>query len=180
MSGRDFVIRYIDNEDETINVSDDEDLLTAYDIAERDLKGSLKLTVQFKSQLQRSVTATTSMPFTPREESKREEVPTATSNEAARLLSKQALKKAMKEAQREAARREKMEAKKAQKEALKKLPKPDHVKKMGKDLFGIDPPEPVIQEVPSQPINQSPAHPISSLVDEFEEFKREEPRITEP
>lgn len=45
------MIRYIDNEDETINVSDDEDLLTAYDIAERDLKGSLKLTVQFKSQL---------------------------------------------------------------------------------------------------------------------------------
>jgi len=112
-SGRDFVIRYIDNEDETINVSDDEDLLTAYDIAERDLKGSLKLTVQFKSQLQRSVPATTPMPFTPREESKREEVPTATSNEAARLLSKQALKKAMKEAQREAAKREKMEAKKA-------------------------------------------------------------------
>ena len=120
------------------------------------------------------------MPFTPREESKREEVPTATSNEAARQLSKQALKKAMKEAQREAAKREKMEAKKAQKEALKKLPKPDHVKKMGKDLFGIDPPEPVIQEVPSQPINQSPAHPISSLVDEFEEVKREEPRMTEP
>jgi len=45
---------------------------------------------------------------------------------------------------------------------------------MGKNLFSIDPPEPVIQEVPSQPINQSPAHPVSSLVDEFEEFKREE------
>ena len=52
MSGRDFVIRYIDNEDEIINVSDDEDLWTAYDIAEKDLKGSLKLTVQFKNQLQ--------------------------------------------------------------------------------------------------------------------------------
>ena len=122
MSGRDFVIRYIDNEDETINVSDDEDLLTAYDIAEKDLKGSLKLTVQFKNQLQsaqglqRSMTST-SIPSTPREESKREEVPTATNNEAARLLSKQALKKAMKEAQREAAKREKMEAKKALREA---------------------------------------------------------------
>jgi hypothetical protein len=44
-SGRDFVIRYVDNEDETINVSDDEDLLTAYDVAEKDLKGSLKLMV---------------------------------------------------------------------------------------------------------------------------------------
>jgi hypothetical protein len=122
MSGRDFVIRYIDNEDETINVSDDEDLLTAYDIAEKDLKGSLKLTVQFKNQLQsaqglqRSMTSTP-IPSTPREESKGEEVPTATNNEAARLLSKQALKKAMKEAQREAAKREKMEAKKALREA---------------------------------------------------------------
>jgi hypothetical protein len=48
-SGRDFVIRYVDNEDETINVSDDEDLLTAYDVATKELKGSLKFTVEFKS-----------------------------------------------------------------------------------------------------------------------------------
>lgn len=50
-SGRDFVIRYVDNEDEVINVSDDEDLLTAYDVATKDLKGSLKLTVDFKSTI---------------------------------------------------------------------------------------------------------------------------------
>jgi hypothetical protein len=53
------------------------------------------------------------IPSTPREESKKEEVPIATNNEAARLLSNQALKKAMKEAQKEAAKREKKEAKKA-------------------------------------------------------------------
>jgi hypothetical protein len=51
MSGRDFVIRYVDNEDETINVSDDEDLTTAYEVAEKDMKGSLKFMVQFKNQL---------------------------------------------------------------------------------------------------------------------------------
>ena len=51
-SGRDYVIRYVDNEEEVINVSDDEDLLTAYEVAEKDLKGSLKFMVQFKNQLQ--------------------------------------------------------------------------------------------------------------------------------
>ena len=108
-SGRDYVIRYVDNDDELINVSDDDDLLTAYDIAEKELKGSLKLTVSFKNQmLQRSMTSTiqTPTPATPRvqEEIKKEveeeeaKIPVAASNEAARLLSKQALKKAMKEA----------------------------------------------------------------------------------
>jgi len=48
MSGRDYVIRYEDNEQDFINVSDDEDLLTAYDIAEGELKGSLKFTISFK------------------------------------------------------------------------------------------------------------------------------------
>jgi hypothetical protein len=38
-SGRDYVIRYVDNDEEVINVSDDEDLLTAYDVAEKELKG---------------------------------------------------------------------------------------------------------------------------------------------
>jgi hypothetical protein len=51
MSGRDFVIRYVDNEDVTIKVSDDEDLVTAYEVAEKDMKGSLKFMVQFKNQL---------------------------------------------------------------------------------------------------------------------------------
>jgi hypothetical protein len=46
------VIRYVDNEEEVINVSDDEDLLTAYEVAEKDLKVSLKFMVQFKNQLQ--------------------------------------------------------------------------------------------------------------------------------
>ena len=41
----------MDNEDEVINVSDDEDLLTAYDVADKDLKGSLKFMIHFKNQI---------------------------------------------------------------------------------------------------------------------------------
>lgn len=47
---RDYQIRYMDPDNEMINVSDDEDLLTAYDLAENgDLKGNLKLVVEFKN-----------------------------------------------------------------------------------------------------------------------------------
>lgn len=42
------VIRYADRDDELINVSDDEDLLAAYEVAELDLDGSLKFVVQEK------------------------------------------------------------------------------------------------------------------------------------
>jgi hypothetical protein len=61
ISVRDYVIRYIDGDQEAINVSDDEDLLTAYEVAENDLKGNLKFIVSFKpqstlSQLQKSAT----------------------------------------------------------------------------------------------------------------------------
>jgi hypothetical protein len=41
----------VDNEEETINVSDDDDLVTAYEVAEKDLNGSLKFMVQFKNQI---------------------------------------------------------------------------------------------------------------------------------
>ena len=33
-----------------INVSDDDDLLSAYEVAQKDLSGNLKLVVKFKSQ----------------------------------------------------------------------------------------------------------------------------------
>jgi hypothetical protein len=45
---RDFVIKYVDGDNEPINVSDDEDLLTAYDVAEKELNGNLKFIVEFK------------------------------------------------------------------------------------------------------------------------------------
>lgn len=48
MSGRDFSIKYVDGDQEQINVSDDEDLLTAYDVAQKELNGNLKLTVTLK------------------------------------------------------------------------------------------------------------------------------------
>lgn len=51
MSGRDFSIKYVDGDQELINVSDDEDLMTAYDVAEKELNGNLKLTVALKPSL---------------------------------------------------------------------------------------------------------------------------------
>ena len=51
MSGRDFSIKYVDGDQEQINVSDDEDLLTAYDVAEKELNGNLKLMVSLKPSL---------------------------------------------------------------------------------------------------------------------------------
>lgn len=49
MSGtRDYSIRYVDGDQEVINVSDDEDLLTAYDVAVKELNGNLKLSLTFK------------------------------------------------------------------------------------------------------------------------------------
>ena len=48
MPQRDYVIRYFDGDQEAINVSDDEDLLTAYDVAEKELNNNLKFIVQFK------------------------------------------------------------------------------------------------------------------------------------
>jgi PB1 domain len=47
-SQRDYTIKYIDPENELINVSDDEDLLTAYELSENGLNGSLKFMVEFK------------------------------------------------------------------------------------------------------------------------------------
>jgi len=43
-----FSVGYKDAEDEFINVSDDEDLATAYDVASNELKGNLKLHVAFQ------------------------------------------------------------------------------------------------------------------------------------
>jgi hypothetical protein len=49
MSGfRDYTIRYVDGDQEVINVSDDEDLITAYDVAEKELNGNLKLSLTLK------------------------------------------------------------------------------------------------------------------------------------
>lgn len=49
ISHRDYSIRYLDPDNEMINVSDDEDLLTAYDVAEHGgLQGNLKFVVEFK------------------------------------------------------------------------------------------------------------------------------------
>ena len=45
---RDFYIKYTDGDQELINVSDDEDLRTAYDVAKKELKGNLKFEVGFK------------------------------------------------------------------------------------------------------------------------------------
>ncbi len=38
----------MDGDDEQINVSDDEDLLTAFDVANKELNGNLKFVVEFK------------------------------------------------------------------------------------------------------------------------------------
>jgi hypothetical protein len=51
-AGRDYTIKYVDGDQEVINVSDDEDLLTAYDVAEKELNGNLKLTLAFKQSQQ--------------------------------------------------------------------------------------------------------------------------------
>jgi hypothetical protein len=47
-SERDYTIKYVDKDDEKINVSDDEDLLTAYEVAETELSGNLKFVVEWK------------------------------------------------------------------------------------------------------------------------------------
>jgi hypothetical protein len=90
ISGRDYVIRYADNEQDIINVSDDEDLLTAYDIAESELKGSLKFTISFKARQQESSILNLE-PF----------------DSMASIISKNAMKKAMKEAEKETKKKEK-------------------------------------------------------------------------
>ena len=43
------MIRYRDSEEDLINISDDEDLETAYAIAETQLSNNLKLLVSFKN-----------------------------------------------------------------------------------------------------------------------------------
>jgi len=48
---RDYVIRYTDKDDELINVSDEEDFLTACDIAESELDGNLKFVIDFRKPL---------------------------------------------------------------------------------------------------------------------------------
>jgi len=112
LSGRDFSIKYIDGDQELINVSDDEDLLTAYDVAEKELNGNLKLTVALKQSLNQTFTdlkmnsVPERMPFSsgsmterivsqPLEE-KKEEVSAKAAEKEAESLSKKALKKAMK------------------------------------------------------------------------------------
>ena len=45
---KNYTIRYVDGQDDTINVSDEEDLLTAYEVARKELNCNLKLSVAFK------------------------------------------------------------------------------------------------------------------------------------
>lgn len=45
---KDFSIKYVDGDQEEINISDDEDLLTAYEVAAKELKGNLKFLIAFK------------------------------------------------------------------------------------------------------------------------------------
>ena len=40
-----YQIKYVDKDSEMINVSDDEDLLTAYEFAETELEGNLKFVI---------------------------------------------------------------------------------------------------------------------------------------
>ena len=47
---RDYVIKYEDKEHEMINVSDDEDLFTAYEVAELELNGNLKFVIEPKQK----------------------------------------------------------------------------------------------------------------------------------
>ena len=48
---RDYTIKYIDKDEEPINVSDDEDLLTAYEVAEYELGGNLKFVIESNKRL---------------------------------------------------------------------------------------------------------------------------------
>jgi len=45
---RDYVVRYTDKDNELIDVSDEEDFLTAYEIAENEMDGNLKFVVDFR------------------------------------------------------------------------------------------------------------------------------------
>lgn len=45
---RDYNIKYQDGDDELINVSDDDDLQTAFEVAQKELGGSLKFVVELK------------------------------------------------------------------------------------------------------------------------------------
>ena len=45
---RDYAIKYVDKDSEMINVSDDEDLLTAYEVAEFEMQGNLKFIIEMK------------------------------------------------------------------------------------------------------------------------------------
>ena len=109
LSGRDFSIKYVDGDQEIINISDDEDLLTAYDVAEKELKCNLKLTVALKPSLNQtfadlkvnplpepsSGSQTERIISKPLEE-KKQEASTKAAEKEADSLSKNAIKKAMK------------------------------------------------------------------------------------
>lgn len=112
LSGRDFSIKYVDGDQELINVSDDEDLMTAYDVAEKELNGNLKLTVALKPSLNQTFAELKLNPIPEQQpsssgsmterivskplEEKKEEVSAKAAEKEADSLSKKALKKAMK------------------------------------------------------------------------------------
>ena len=47
---RKYHIKYLDGDNELINVSDDEDLYAAYDVAKKDLNGNLKFIIELKQK----------------------------------------------------------------------------------------------------------------------------------
>jgi len=52
---RDYTIKYVDGDQEQINVSDDEDLITAYEVAVKELNGNLKFIIELKKLQVQSV-----------------------------------------------------------------------------------------------------------------------------
>ena len=95
---KDYVIRYQDRDQDVINVSDDDDLQTAYQVAKTELNGVLKLKIDFKTPLKMPLPASEQTTFIPKqteEESRLKEEKAAF--KAAEKVVQKAEKKALKE-----------------------------------------------------------------------------------
>jgi hypothetical protein len=55
---RDYIIKYEDPEHELINVSDEEDLSTAYDLAQTEMNGNIKFIIEFRKPISKKVEPT--------------------------------------------------------------------------------------------------------------------------
>lgn len=115
---RDFYIKYTDGDQELINVSDDEDLRTAYDVAKKELKGNLKFEVGFKK-------ANAALPIQKEEEKKEsakvesKEAKTTTKPSKDEEKKKKDIAKKEKTDKKEKVKSEKKAEKEAKKEAKK-------------------------------------------------------------